>query len=79
MEHAKDLFKRVVEKGNAAIDEFIENREVETLFLDFKRSNKNGKGSKLDQNDRSNFSKAISGFGTSEGGVIVWGVDCRKG
>ena len=25
-----------------------------------------------------NLSKAISGFGNSEGGVLVWGVDCSR-
>ncbi len=33
---------------------------------------------KLDNKDRANLAKAISGFGNSEGGVIVWGVDCKN-
>src|SRR5208282_3131638 len=37
----------------------------------------NGEGVRLDGNDRENLAKAISGFGNSEGGVIVWGIDCR--
>src|SRR5207244_3619737 len=27
---------------------------------------------------RENFAKAISGFANSDGGVIIWGVDCRR-
>lgn len=53
------------------------DRQSEELFLDFKRSADDGKGAKLHDRDRTNLSKAISGFGNSEGGVIVWGIDCR--
>jgi hypothetical protein len=34
-------------------------------------------GKRLHDNDRWNLAKAISGFANSEGGVIVWRVDCR--
>ena len=73
---AKDLFERIVHEGIDAIHAFIETRKSEELFLDFKRSSDNGSGTKLSANDRNNLSKAISGFGNSEGGVIVWGMDC---
>jgi len=79
MNHAEDLFKQILNKGEIAIDDFINNRESESLFLDFKRATNNGAGNKLDPNDRKNLAKAISGFGNSEGGLIVWGVDCREG
>ncbi|MBU3956439.1 ATP-binding protein [bacterium] len=61
-----------------AINKFIIDRKSEELFLDFKRSADSGKGNKLHDNDRNNLAKAISGFGNSEGGVIVWGIDCSK-
>src|SRR5688500_10404814 len=77
MGQAEDLFHRIVKGGNKAIEDFIEDRQSEELFLDFKRSADDGKGKKLHETDRTNLSKAISGFGNSEGGVIVWGVDCR--
>jgi hypothetical protein len=48
------------------------------LFLDYKRSADEGAGRTLSNRDRSNLAKAISGFGNSEGGVILWGVDCRN-
>ena len=79
MNHAKVLFDQIIKKGESAIDGFIDDRESESLFLDFKRATNNGAGKKLDQNDRKNLAKAISGFGNSEGGLIVWGVDCREG
>ena len=78
MGRAEEIFQNIKEKGEEAIDEFISNRESEELYLDFKRSFNNGSGSKLSNNDRKNFAKAISGFGNSEGGVIVWGVECKK-
>lgn len=78
MDRAEEIFNRIVEKGEVAIDDFILTRTSEELFLDFKRSSDNGAGRTLDQNDRNILAKAISGFGNSEGGVIVWGVDCSK-
>jgi hypothetical protein len=76
---AKEILEKILQNGESAIDALIADREAESLFLDFKRSANNGSGKKLDQNDRSNLAKAISGFGNSEGGVVIWGVDCRKG
>jgi len=76
---AKEILEKILENGESAIADFISDREAESLFLDFKRSADNGSGKKLHQNDRNNLAKAISGFGNSEGGIIVWGVDCREG
>jgi hypothetical protein len=77
MSRAEDLFARITTLGENAIDEFIRDRQSEELFLDFKRSSDNGAGAHLSNRDRDNLARAISGFGNSEGGVIVWGVDCR--
>src|SRR3990172_4238487 len=78
MGRPEDLYSRLVADGAAAIDAMIQDRASEELFLDFKRSADNGAGSKLHQTDRNNLGKAISGFGNSEGGVIVWGVECKN-
>ncbi len=78
MSRPEDLFNQIIENGVDAIDNFIDQRTSEELFLDFKRSADNGTNTKLNQNDRNNFAKAISGFGNSEGGIIVWGVDCSR-
>ena len=75
-DRAKELFDRLVSKGVSAIDEFISEAASEELFLDFKRSANNGEGSRIHVNDRNNLAKAVSGFGNSEGGTIVWGVEC---
>ena len=76
MSRAKDLFDRARAEGVAAIDEFIANRVSEEMFLDFKRSSTDGDGRRLRDNDRNNLARAISGFGNSAGGLLVWGVDC---
>ena len=75
---ARNLYQRLVGGGEPVIDELIQARESEAYFLDFKRSSDNGGGPKLHTTDRKNLAKAISGFGNSEGGVIVWGVDCSE-
>ncbi|MEY2490741.1 MAG: hypothetical protein QOC70_2683 [Verrucomicrobiota bacterium] len=78
MNRAEDLFEKLIAGGEAAIDELIAGRKAEELFLDFKRSADNGIGKRLQDIDNNNFGKAISGFGNTEGGVLIWGVDCSK-
>jgi hypothetical protein len=50
---------------------------VEELFLDYKQSSTTLPAARLSVDDRKNLGRAIGGFANSEGGVIVWGVDCR--
>lgn len=78
MSRAEDLYQKLLREGVRAVDQLIADRQSEELFLDFKRSADNASGSKLHDNDRKNFARAISGFGNSEGGVLVWGVDCSQ-
>lgn len=79
MSRAEDIFEKLVYFGEDAIDEFIINRQTEELFMDFKQAASDGKSMRsLHQNDRRNLGKAISAFGNSEGGVLVWGVECAK-
>jgi len=78
MSRAEDLFFRLEGGGYEALTRLIEDREAESLFLDFKRSPRDGEGERLHDDDSKNLSKAISGFGNSEGGVLIWGVDCRR-
>ena len=78
MSRAHELFERLRVGGCAALDQLIADREPESLFLDFKRSPQEGEAKKLAPDDNRNLSKAISGFANSSGGVVVWGVDCRR-
>jgi hypothetical protein len=56
------------------IQTFVKEGREEDLHLDFKLV----KDAELDREDRRTFAKAVSGFGNSDGGLIVWGVDARK-
>jgi len=78
LERAKDIYIRILNNGEPAIDDFILTRKSEGLFIDFKRSENNGDGEYLQDKDKENLAKAISAFGNSEGGVIVWGISCSK-
>jgi hypothetical protein len=78
MERARELFEEIRKVGLPAIDSLILTRQSEELFLEFKRSEDDGRGEHLSQNDRKNLAKAISGFGNSEGGIIVWGISCGQ-
>lgn len=79
MSRAEDIFQKLVYFGEDALDDFIVNLQSEELFLDFKQSAPTNKqGNSLNNNDRKNLAKAISGFGNSEGGVLVWGVECYR-
>lgn len=79
MSRAEDIFEKLVYFGEDALDEFIRYRQTEELFMDFKQASSTGKhGWSLSPDDRRNLAKCISGFGNSEGGVIVWGVECSR-
>jgi len=78
MSRARNLFDRLAQGQLVALDQLIADREPESLFLDFKRSPADGAGARLADDDNRNLSKGISGFGNSAGGVLVWGVDCRR-
>ncbi len=49
----------------------------EDIFLDFKES-RTPTGVLL-EDDKAHFSKAASGFAHQQGGVLVWGIEARKG
>jgi hypothetical protein len=78
MSRAQDLFDRLERDGASALDELMAEREPESLFLDFKGSPNGGASPLLASDDNRNLSKGISGFANSAGGVLIWGVDCRR-
>ena len=47
MGRAEDLFRRLIEGGEAVVDEMIVERQTEELFLDFKRSADSAGGTSL--------------------------------
>ena len=77
MRRSEELFSLLKQSGAAEILRMIASPVVEELFLDYKRTTTVSPFSQLDPSDRKNLSRAVAGFANSEGGVIVWGVDCR--
>jgi len=49
---------------------------VERLHVDFKQK-RDRRHAKLDDVDKKNLGKALSGFANSGGGVLVWGIEDR--
>lgn len=75
---ARELFEWISKDGEKAIDQLISDRKAEELFLDFKLSSNRGNSNNLTADDRKNYDRAISGFGNSEGGILIWGVDSKS-
>lgn len=73
----RELFERFRREGAALIERMVAEGEQETLHLDFKGAARDA--APLQDDDRKTLARAISGFANSDGGVIVWGVDARKG
>lgn len=74
---AKQLFEQIKAEGLGYVDGAIEDRVVENYYLDFKRTQEadySGRRSLFDS-DKRNYAKAISAFGNSEGGVLLWGIN----
>jgi len=78
---ALDLYEKLRQKGAEGIKEIIDPKDpwTEHLFVDYKQSRRQKEIGPVHEDDRRNLAKAISGFGNSSGGLIVWGVKCKKG
>jgi hypothetical protein len=78
MGRAKQLFAQIRAGGAAEVHSMVADRIVEEPFLDYKPSSTALPANTLSDKDRGNLAKAISGFANLDGGVIVWGVSCRR-
>jgi hypothetical protein len=61
----------------ADIRRLVTTRREEDLHLEFKQKSDRSTGD-LGDDDRKNFSKAVSGFANAEGGVLIFGVRTRS-
>jgi hypothetical protein len=52
-------------------------KEKEGLYLEFKMKKDRSHGN-LEDSDRRQFSRALSGFANSDGGILVWGMETDK-
>lgn len=60
------------------IQQLLADRVKESIYLELK-TKKNRSTPELDDSDSWQFSRALSGFANSDGGVLVWGVETDKG
>ena len=72
------LFEALIAEGEAGIDRLVTERTQENVTLDFKEARGAGTGT-LANEDRKTFAKALSAFANSAGGLLVFGVEARKG
>lgn len=69
------LLGRFSDEGVGLIESLISEETPEGLFVEFKRLSTH-ESAKLHESDRKYLREALSGFANSEGGLIVWGVEC---
>lgn len=73
MDSARHLYEQFLSQGLHLINSWIDEGAREDLHIDFKRKAKPYE-TKLSDEDRKNYSKALSGFANSDSGLIIWGV-----
>jgi predicted HTH transcriptional regulator len=73
--NAELYFKKITspECGYDYIATYPERKQRESEWLDFKAADRID-----DKSIRENWSKALSGFANTEGGVLIWGIDARR-
>jgi hypothetical protein len=60
----------------AWIESAVTRLAEEGLYLDFKQKADKNRPS-LDDDDKANLAKSISGFANTDGGLIIWGVKAK--
>ena len=74
----RELFDRLLQEGEVGIERLVAERTQEGVTLEFKEARGAGTGT-LANEDRKTFAKALSAFANSAGGLLVFGVEARKG
>lgn len=73
MNKAKELFERYSAGGAAYVESVAREGVSETLHLDFKECHH-----KFNSDELGYYARALSGFANAEGGILVWGVECKS-
>lgn len=71
------IIDEVKKRGYLALEDIVARKESEKFFIEFKTTEKEDYSGQraLYNSDKNNFAKAVSGFGNSEGGIVIWGID----
>jgi hypothetical protein len=75
VEQATALYESIA--GIDAVRQLVTDRTKEGLYLEFKMK-KHDDSAELDTSDARQFSRALSGFANSDGGLLIWGVETDK-
>ncbi len=73
MDAGRYLFDQLKSQGIELLNRWLEDGTREDLHLDFKRKSHPSEV-RLNDDDRKNYSKALSGFANSDSGIIIWGI-----
>jgi hypothetical protein len=76
MNNTRALFDNILSGGYSELCRMKDAAEIETEIIDFKQLSK--QRPPLQPDDIKNLAKALSGFGNGAGGIVIWGIDCRK-
>lgn len=64
-------------KTETDLKRMITDHVKEDLYLEFKQK-RDRRHAQLEDDDKFNFSRALSGFANSDGGILIWGVETYK-
>lgn len=78
-DNIESIIKKLKKDGYPALEDIVARKESEKYFVEFKTTEKDDYSGQrtLYSSDKNNFARAISGFGNSEGGIIIWGIDAH--
>ena len=79
MGRAEDIFERIIKENESAIDDFIQTRQFEELFLDFKRSVTMVRDEIYIKMTEKIWRRQSPGLEIPKEWVSVWGIDCSEG
>ena len=72
---AQSIFESV--RTYADLQQLVRDRVQENIYLEFK-TKKDRRTPDVDESDAFQFSRALSGFANSDGGVLLWGIESDR-
>src|SRR5712672_2771780 len=64
-------------KSESDFQKMITDGVKEDLYLEFKQKH-DRRHANLEDDDKFNFSRALSGFANSDGGILIWGMETNR-